>query len=489
VNMKAASAAGGSLLDRGAIELAADLRARRLSPVELVDAHIARVQDVNPKLNAMIGDRFDAARAEARAAEARLAAASGDDDLPPFLGVPCSIKEYLGLGGLPQTGGYVSERLRCASCDGTVVERIRAAGAIPLGVTNSPEGGMWMETHNNVFGRTHNPWDLTRTAGGSSGGEGALVAAGGSVFGLGSDVAGSIRFPAAFCGVVGHKPSGRLVPNTGHWPSATGEVGAILVIGPLTRRVADVMPILRVIAGPDGQDVHCGDSWLGDPEGVHLRDVDVFTLPGNAMVRVDDDMRASVDAAAAALEARVARRRKLQSPRLRKAVEMWASVMALSEERSFGQSLVDRDPDFFAPRELLRLVLGRSDYTLPTVMLALSELAKPFIGARLARGAALARELQAELEAALGPSGVLLHPPYTRAAPKHRRALLTPFDFICCGLFSVLEFPVTQMPLGFQKDGLPIGVQVVAARGGDHLTLAVAQALEDHFGGWVRANP
>ncbi len=478
-----------SLLDRSVVELAADLRARRLSPVELVDAHIARTELVNPKLNAMIGERFEAARAEARVAENRLAAAGDDDDLPPFLGVPCSIKEYLGLTGLPQTGGFVRTRARCAAGDGTVVARIRAAGAIPLGVTNGPEGGMWMETHNNVFGRTHNPWDLACTAGGSSGGEGALVAAGGTPFGLGSDVAGSIRFPAAFCGVVGHKPSGRLVPNTGHWPAGTGEVSAILVIGPLTRRVGDVMPILRVIAGPDGCDPVTKETWLGDPEGVKLRDVDVFTLPGGAMVKVADDVRGAVEASARALEARGARRRKLSSPRLRRAVELWSAVMAQAEDRSFGQRLVDDDPGFFAPRELLKLVLGRSDYTLPTVILALAELGKPLLAGRLAKSVAVARELQAELEAAMGPSGVLLHPPYTRAAPRHRLALLTPFDFICCGLFSVLEFPVTQVPTGFQSGGLPLGVQVVAARGNDHLTLAVAQAIEDEFGGWVRANP
>ena len=478
-----------SLLDRGAVELAADLRARRVSPVELVDAHIARITSVNPKLNAMIADRFEAARGEARAAEARLVAAGPDDDLPPFLGVPCSIKEYLGIAGMPQTGGFMKSKARVAEADGTVVQRIRAAGAIPLGLTNAPEGGMWMETHNLVFGRTNNPWDLSRTAGGSSGGEGALIAAGGAAFGLGSDVAGSIRFPAAFCGVVGHKPTGRLVPNTGHWPIGTGETGAVLVIGPLTRRVADVMPILRVIAGPDGQDSFVRESWLGDPEGVKLRDVDVFTLPGGAMVHVDDDMRAATEAAARALEARGAKRRKLASPRLKRAIELWAAFMGLAETRTFGERLVDADPDFYAPREVLRLMLGRSQYTLPTVALALSELVKPLLSARLKKTYAVIAELRAELEAALGPGGVLLHPPYTRVAPKHRYALATPFDFVCCGLFSVLEFPVTQVPFGFQRQGLPLGVQVVAARGGDHLTLAVAQALEDELGGWVRANP
>jgi fatty acid amide hydrolase 2 len=478
-----------SVLDRSAVELAADLRARRLSPVELVDAHIARTTSVNPRLNAMVADRFEAARHEARVAETRLAAAGPDDDLPPFLGVPCSIKEYLGLRGMPQTGGFMSSRTRIAEADGTVVARIRAAGAIPLGITNGPEGGMWMETHNRVFGRTNNPWDLGRTAGGSSGGEGAIVAAAGSAFGLGSDVAGSIRFPAAFCGVVGHKPSGRLVPNTGHWPIGTGETGAILVIGPMTRRVADVMPILRVIAGPDGHDPFVRESWLGDPAGVKLRDVDVFTLPGGAIVKVDDDMRAATEAAARALEARGAKRRKLISPRLKRSIELWAAFMGLAEDRTFGQRLVDADPEFYAPREVLKLMLGRSQYTLPTVALALSELVKPLLSARMKKQLALVAELRAELEAALGPGGVLLHPPYTRVAPKHRYALATPLDFICCALFSVLEFPVTQVPFGFERHGLPLGVQVVGARGNDHLTLAVAQALEDELGGWVRANP
>jgi fatty acid amide hydrolase 2 len=474
------------VLDMAAVDLARAMRERRVSPREVVDAHIARARAVNHAVNALVAERFEAARREAAEAEARLAAAGPDDDLPPLLGVPCSLKEYLGVGGMPQTGGFVHHRERTAPKDGTVVTRIRAAGAIPIGITNGPEGGMWMETHNRVYGRTKNPWDVRRTAGGSSGGEGAIVAAAGSAFGLGSDVAGSIRFPAAFCGCVGHKPSGRLVPNTGHYPDSVGEVGAILVIGPLVRRVRDVMPILRVIAGPDGEDPYTREMWLGDPAGVDLRDVTVHTFDDHALVRCDEDTCIALHAAVRALEARGARRATFRHPALAHAVEIWSAIMAASTERSFTESL---PPGFSALRELGRLAFGRSDFTLPTVVLALVERGQPLLRRRLERMAALGRELQGALESALGDGGVLLHPPYTRAAPVHRRALLTPFDFVCCGLFSVMEVPATAVPLGFSGHGLPLGVQIVARRGQDHLTLAVAEALEREFGGWVRANP
>jgi fatty acid amide hydrolase 2 len=122
-------------------------------------------------------------------------------------------------------------------------------------------------------------------------------------------------------------------------------------------------------------------------------------------------------------------------------------------------------------------------------MLGLLQSGQGLVRGRLAQAARLGAELQVELEAALGPTGVLLHPPYTRAAPRHRLALLTPFDFVCSGLFSVLEFPVTQVPLGFGSHGLPLGVQVIARRRLDHVTLAAAAALEAEWGGWVRANP
>ena len=149
-----------------AVQLAAAMRRGAISPTAVLEAHIARIEQVNPGLNALVAQRFDAARDEARAAEARIAQASPGDTLPPLLGVPCTIKELYGVTGLPNTGGLVSRRFAVAEHDAEAVRRLRAAGAIVLGVSNVPEGGMWMETYNNVYGRTNNPWDVRRTSGG-----------------------------------------------------------------------------------------------------------------------------------------------------------------------------------------------------------------------------------------------------------------------------------------------------------------------------------
>ena len=217
-------------------ELAAAVQARQISPVELLEAHMARVLQVNPVINALVADRFAAAQEEAQRAENQLMRRSERTTLPPLCGVPCSVKEFYGVHGMPNSGGLVARRHVRAPRDAEAVRRLRAAGAIVMGVTNVPEGGMWMETYNHLYGRTNNPWDVRRTAGGSSGGEAALVGSGASPFGLASDLGGSIRIPAAFCGVVGHKPTGRLVPNTGSWPPMYGELSAFFCTGPVCRR-------------------------------------------------------------------------------------------------------------------------------------------------------------------------------------------------------------------------------------------------------------
>src|SRR5690606_20427369 len=194
--------------------------------------------------------------------------------------------EFFAVEGLPQTGGLVARRGCVARSDAPVVRRLRDAGAIVLGGTNVPAGGLWMETENRLYGRTNKPWDLGRTPGGSSGGEGAAVACGGAAFGLGSDIGGSVRIPAAFCGTVGHKPTGRMVPNAGQFPAPEGEASAFLTPGPLARRVRDLMPLLRVLAGPDPGDPVTRPFELGDPSEVDLRGVTVIPLAEAGRVRV-----------------------------------------------------------------------------------------------------------------------------------------------------------------------------------------------------------
>lgn len=465
------------------------IRAREVSPVDVVEAHLACIEAVNPALNAVVVARYERAREEAREAERMVMRGEGLDDRP-LLGLPFTAKEYLMAEGMPISAGVWSRREVRADRDATTVRRLRDAGAILVGLTNVPEGGLWMETYNDVYGRTVNPWSVDHTAGGSSGGEGAIVAAGGVPFGLGADVGGSIRIPAAFCGTVGHKPTGRLVPNTGFWPPAgQGDLSGYLVCGPLTRRVEDVMPILRVLAGPDGEDVVVRPFTLGRPEQVDLREVTVYPVESNGFVRVGADNRRAVRAAAEALRERGARVRELDAPRMKKAFPIWAAMMATGGGPRYAEVLGDGRPSFSVARELLGLALGRSRHTLPALVIAGLEDLLARLPSTVDDAVAEGRALQAELEQVLGPRGVLLHPPYSRPAPRHRRPMLTPLDFVCTGLFNVLELPSTVVPLGFSARGLPLSVQVIGRRGHDHLTVAVAGALEEDFGGWQRARP
>jgi fatty acid amide hydrolase 2 len=477
------------MLASSAVELAAKIRQRQLSPVEVVETHIARIQEVNAALNAVVAERFDEARREAREAEARVLAAGQDTaGLPPLLGVPCTVKEFIAVTGMPLSAGVVARRDIRATQDATIVRRVREAGAIILGVTNIPEGGLWMETDNRIYGRTSNPWDLSRTSGGSTGGEGAIVAAGGSAFGIGADIGGSIRIPAAFCGIVGHKPTGRLVPNTGYWPPLVGNLSAYLVCGPMTRKVADLMPILRILAGPDGQDEVVRPYPLGDPQAVDLAKVAVYPVDSPRWVRMSAPVKHAIHKATAALRARGAEVRPLKTRGLANALEIWSAMMADAPGPPYSEVLGNGSPiPFFS--EVAKLPFGRSRHTIPgLVMVALETLVKRVPGG-LHKLVQKGLELQAELEAELGEHGVLLYPPCTRPAPKHGGLLFTPIDFVCTAIFNVLEFPSTQVPTGFDAGSLPVGVQVVARRGNDHLTIAVAGALEEDLGGWVRAEP
>ena len=179
------------------VELTRLVREGALTSEALTEAHLARIDAVDAQVNAVTARRFEQARAEARAADQ---ARARGEPLPPLHGIPCSIKEFFAVEGMPWTGGLRARADVVASADAVAVRRLRKAGAIVVCTSNVPEGGLWMETYNDLYGRTSNPWDPKRTSGGSSGGEGALVGSGATPFGLGSDVGGSIRIPAAFCG-------------------------------------------------------------------------------------------------------------------------------------------------------------------------------------------------------------------------------------------------------------------------------------------------
>jgi fatty acid amide hydrolase 2 len=465
------------------------IRTGRASSREVVESHIAWVRRVNPRLNAMVRDRFDDARAEADAADARLA--RDPDHLPPLHGVPCTIKESFAVTGMPWTAGLVSRRDVRATTDAVTVRRLRTAGAIVLGVTNTSELCMWMESVNRLYGRTTSAYDTGRTSGGSSGGEGAMVGSGASPFGLGSDIGGSIRMPAFFNGVFGHKPSGGLVPGSGQYPQAMGAAALMLSTGPLTRSARDLMPLLRLLAGPDAGDPMCRPMHLGDPADVDLATMTVHDVRDDKSLQrypIETALLDAQEAAVQALARRGARVVKTSVPGLSDAFELWSAAMHSRNDVSFA-SLLGREGAAMTTGEVLRelpmSIAGRSDFTLPALSLALFENLPYLLSTRLLTMNARIERLRGRVDGLLGARDVMLFPSHPRVAPKHHAALPRFADAGFTGVFNVLEVPVTQVPLGLDARALPLGVQVIGPRGQDHAPIAVAIALEEALGGWV----
>lgn len=482
------------ILSSSATALARAVADRKVTSRQVVEVHIDRIRKVNPTINAMVKDRFDDALREASIADERTASVHRDD-LPPFHGIPFTTKDAQACAGMPNTSGLWARRDVIASEDGTAVRRLKEAGAILLGVTNISELCMWMESSNKVWGRTNNPYDASRTAGGSSGGEGAIVGAGGSVLGLGSDVGGSIRMPAFFNGVFGHKPTGGLVPNTGHYPPAENLHQRYVTTGPIVRAAEDLMPFLRVVAGPDGVEEHCIDITrsagnakdpLADPSTVDLSKLTVWVVPDNGVFAVSKSMQNAQERAARALASSGARIERRQIPALKRSIEIWSAMLHESSGRSFYE-LMAEGGDFKPLREIGKIAIGRpSNYTLPGLFLCLLEQVPTILGeGRTKRILDLGRELRAELEGLLGDDGVMLFPSYPTVAPKHHAPLLVPFKWIYTGIFNVMEMPVTQVPMGLDEHDVPLGVQVAASNRGDATTIAVAMELEKRIGGWV----
>jgi len=484
---RAAFAAMNDLLLESATRLAERIRAGEVSSREVVEVHVAQIERVNPQLNAVVRTRYDEARAEAERADA-LRARTRPEDLPPLHGVPCTIKECFALAGMPNASGLVARRHLVSERDATAVARLRAAGAIPLGVTNTSELCMWMESNNRVYGRTNNPYDPARIVGGSSGGEGAIVGAGGSPFGLGSDVGGSIRGPAFFNGVFGHKPTGGMVPATGQYPIAAGAGLRYLTTGPITRRATDLMPLLRVLAGPDGLDAGCRHFDLGDPAQVDLSGRTLLDVPDNGVLRVSPELRRAQEEAVRVLRDRGMRVREVSFKGLEKQFDVWSAMMADAQEHPFSHMLGE-GRRVRAGLEIVKHLLGRSQHTLPASLLALVDPVPKLFPGLARRMIALGHELRASFAEALGPDGVLLYPSYTVPAPRHgvpvRWLVRMHHPWAYLAIVNVLELPATQVPVGLGAEGLPLGFQVVSGHGNDHVTIAVAMELERALGGWT----
>ena len=279
--------------------IARAIQAKDVSAVEIVEAHLRRIDEVNPKLNAVVKLSSERAMAEAKDADEALARG---ESLGNFHGVPITIKDSHDTEGIVSTGGTLGRKDFVPDADATAVARMRATGAIVLGKTNTPELTLSFETDNLVYGQTNNPYGLDRTPGGSSGGAGAIIAAGGSAMDLGTDTGGSIRVPSAFCGLAGLKPTSGRVPRTGHIvPWGLGGMDSLTTIGPMARYVEDLWLGFSTIAGPDGVDPFIHPVPLGDPSAVDVAGLRVAFYTDNGTVSPTAEVEALVRSAADAI--------------------------------------------------------------------------------------------------------------------------------------------------------------------------------------------
>src|SRR5215469_5950940 len=282
-----------------AAEMAEQVRTRTISPLELTKAHLGRIAKLNPLLNAYVQWDDERVLRDARLLETE---AMRGEFRGPLHGVPISIKSSLDVEGLRSESGTRLREGYVAWRDAVLVRRLRGAGAIVLGVTNTPELLMAWETDNRLYGRTNNPWDLSRTAGGSSGGEAAASASGCSAGGVGSDGGGSIRVPAHFCGICGLKPTPGRIPSTGHYPPSAGPFALIGVVGPMARTVGDLQTLFEVMAGPDDGDPCAAPVPLRPISREQLQQTRIAYFEDDGRTPVTRETRAAVHSAVEKLE-------------------------------------------------------------------------------------------------------------------------------------------------------------------------------------------
>ena len=423
---------------------------------------------------------------EAREVDAVVSATDDRDSLlrgRPLLGVPLTVKECITVAGMPHTAGLVKRIGVVASEDAEAVKRLRAAGAIPVGVTNTSECCMWMESYNNVYGVTNNPYNLECSAGGSSGGEAAILAAGGSVIGIGTDSGGSIRIPAFCCGVFGHKPSSGVSPQEGCWPLVQGPAAVCATTGSLCRYSKDLPLLLDVIMGASPSD--------SDSFSHKVRDVDVASLK---VVSIPSDGSSTVRPEVASIQAQVESHLKNHLhvtlerenvEQLRKSFSIWSNIIDEDTGPSAREYLMNEEGRLNPFLELGKWLFGRSQYTLPALEMALMDACsgQPKMGEDNAEAHTKRDNLKRVLEDLMGVNGVILYPTMPRPAMKHYRAILHPFDSTYTIIFNALGFPATTVPIGTSEKGLPLGIQIISREGNDHLTIAVAMALEETMPG------
>ncbi|MBM4265002.1 MAG: amidase [Deltaproteobacteria bacterium] len=440
-----------------ATETVVALRRRETSSLELTDAAIARIERLDGVLNAVVVRDFERAREAAKAADA--ARACGDDGA--LLGVPITVKESFDLVGHPTTWGYEPFREHRATEDAVAVKRLKAAGAVLLGKTNVPVGLADWQSFNPLYGRTVNPWDNERSAGGSSGGSAVALSAGYVPLEMGSDIGGSVRVPAAFNGIYGHKPSWGIVSMRGHLPGGfAGAPPQLAVAGPLARSAEDLDLALGIVAGPDGDEATAWKLALPAPRCTTLKGARVLVLDRHPRATTSNAMRSAIG---------------------RLAEELASGGAAVSRESSLLPDLAAQD-DLYFPMLITIVTRGQPGAQPPS--------AHEWMGFLDAQ-----TRFRKQWAILFESFDVVVAPTFGRTAYPHDESANldtstidvdgeeTPYrsHLSWPAVAIVPNLPATAFPIGFDAGGLPLGAQAIGAFGEDRTTIAFARLAGKPF--------
>ncbi|KAK9702945.1 Amidase [Popillia japonica] len=506
---------------------------------EIVQVYMKRILEVNPIINAIVEDRFkEALDKNPVAKEVDKYLDKNPDKInelkttKPFLGIPITVKEaiavrgklHLEMGipitvkeaiavrGMSYTGGSVTRKNIKAEKDSVVVQHLKNAGLIPLLVSNTPEYDTSLETYNKLSGYTYNPYNTLYTCGGSSGGEGALLGAGASLLGVGSDFFGSIRVPAMWNGVFGHKPSKQVVSLEGHFPIEADDLFQNrLVIGPMARYAEDLKPLLKIMAGNNVQKLHLDDEGpmaryaedlkpllkimagnnvqkLHLDDEVNLDNIQIFYMEdtGNCfgLLNVEKEIRVAVYRAATYLQKEChchISNRKFEE--LSESIEM-VTIEMMGKMKKFPSPLHDTNVKYNVLIETVKAIFGKSRFTFHHLLSYILYKAVQTLVINKQKYTEKLEKLKEVLLDALGDNGVFLYP-CAQIGPFKLGGHLATYPITAyTAIPNLLGLPATAVPTGFNANKLPIGIQVIAGPNQDRLTLAVAQELEKCFGGW-----
>jgi amidase len=472
---------------RSARQLAAEIRKKKIGCLELLDLYLARVDRYDGALNAIVVRDVERARKRARAADRALSRREG---WGPLHGVPMTVKESYDVAGLPTTWGVPAYKDKVAAKNAVVVDRLLGAGAVIFGKTNVPLYLADWQSYNAIYGTTNNPWDVTRAPGGSSGGAAAALAAGLTALEAGSDIGSSIRNPAHFCGVYGHKPTWGIVPRTGQalpWQTAAVDID---VVGPLARTAGDLALALSVMAGPDAIEAAGWQLRLRAPKQKRLRDFRVALMLDAPGFPVDRDVRDRLQALGDFL-----RRQKMKvDDRARPAidtVEAWrVYTRLLRAATSDRQSDADFDKNLGIARALAPD--DESYYARATRAAVLSH--RDWLSANEARHRMRLAwaDFFTTYDLLLCPVAGTAAFPHDQKGERHERTLTVngtrvpvTDHLFWAGYTGVAYLPSTAAPCGFTPAGLPVGVQIVGPQYGDLTCLGFARLLERNFQAFV----